>query len=533
MAKYYLVECNEGCFVMANYAPFNPQQIWLIPPDPSERLRSDHIAFAIYAAVEHLDVTPLMKDSRDMGQEAYHPRLLLMLLLLGFAKGSRSSREMEELARTDMAGIFLCGGAIPDHSTIARFRRNSAKAIEDMFILVLMACSSAGLTDFGEVALDGTKIRSSASRRKGGPLDKLERRVGHLRQSARELMEQAEAADIEAENRASLEKAAKSKEKLAQDISAEIERLKDEAKANNRKVSADTYLNISDPDCREMKAANGLTIHGYNAQAMVDTKTGIIVAADLVQTTVDMPLGPQMLDQVLHNRAKCEATQDAQQLTIVADAGYDTRKLITHIAGKEGVVGIINYTCESSKAEYQKCNFDYDIEEDAYICPKTGTLLKRRASVKPPKGGVVYYACDFRDCPYRPDCTSQQKRKPKSTANSPSAIDGTNATPEAQPRKPRRPAVRVITRQPDDHLRDAVKARVKSPEGKAALQRRKTTIEILWANLKWNHDLRRFLLRGLTNTRGEFLLACIASNVWRLGRAIVSRHGTSRLMCAV
>ena len=525
MAKYYLVEYDEGCFAMANYAPFNPQQIWLIPPDPSERLRTDHIAFAIYAAVEHLDVTPLMKDSRDMGQEAYHPRLLLMLLLLGFAKGSRSSREMEELARTDMAGIFLCGGAIPDHSTIARFRRNSAKAIEDMFTLVLMACSAAGLTDFGEVALDGTKIRSSASRRKGGSVGKLERRVQHLRQRARELMEQAETADVEAENKASLQKAAKSREKLAQDISTEIERFKDEAKASGREVTADTYLNISDPDCRQMKAANGSTIHGYNAQAVVDTKTGIIVAADLVQTAVDMPLGPQMLDQVLDNREKCQPAKDAQEvreLVVVADAGFDTRENTKHIASKQGVVGIINYTSASSKAEYQKCHFDYDGEEDAYICPKTGKLLKRRKSVKPPKGGVVYYACDFRDCPYRAACTSLQKRKPKSTASVPPSIDGTSATPEAKPRKPRWPAVRVITRQPDDHLRDAAKALVKSPEGQAALKRRRTTIETLWANFKWNHHFRRFLLRGLIHNKGEFLLACTASNIFRLGRAMVS-----------
>jgi hypothetical protein len=233
-----------------------------------------------------------------------------------------------------------------------------------------------------------------------------------------------------------------------------------------------------------------------------------------------------MIDQILDNREKCQPSKDAQEvreLVVTTDAGYNTSETTRHIAGKEGVIGIINYTSASSKAEYQKCNFDYNSEEDAYICPKTGKLLKRRASVKPPKGGVVYYACDFKDCPYRPACTSQQKRKPKSTATAPSSIDGTSAPPEAGPRKARRPTVRVITRYPYDHLRDAEKALVKSPEGQAALKRRRTTIEILWGNFKWNHHFRRLRSRGLSHAKAEYLLMCIATNLRCLGLALVSR----------
>ena len=100
-----------------------------------------------------------------VGRRAYDPCMLLALLIYAYADGIRSSRQIERLARTDVAMRVICASQVPDHTVIARFRQLHQDSVRDLFTQVLLVCAKAGLGRLGTIAIDGTKIAANASRR--------------------------------------------------------------------------------------------------------------------------------------------------------------------------------------------------------------------------------------------------------------------------------------------------------------------------------------------------------------------------------
>jgi hypothetical protein len=90
--------------------------------------------------------------------------MLLALLIWGYCEGKLSSRQLEQAARRDWAYRAICGGLVPDHATIARFRQSLDDVIADLSTQVLTVLVIAGLVDVEMVALDGTKIEAAASK---------------------------------------------------------------------------------------------------------------------------------------------------------------------------------------------------------------------------------------------------------------------------------------------------------------------------------------------------------------------------------
>jgi Transposase DDE domain/Transposase domain (DUF772) len=86
------------------------------------------------------------------------------LLLYAYASGISSSRQIERCCEVDVAFKVITAMRVPDHSTIAEFRRRHQDAIADVFTEVLALCAEAGLVKVGVIAIDGTKIRANASR---------------------------------------------------------------------------------------------------------------------------------------------------------------------------------------------------------------------------------------------------------------------------------------------------------------------------------------------------------------------------------
>lgn len=109
------------------------------------------------------------------GAAAYHPDMLLTLLVYGAWHGVRSSRAIEQRCGTDVAFRIICGSQPPDHATIARFRQQHAEAFTDLFSQVLLLCARAGMGRFGRVAIDGTKVAGNASRAANVTLEQVRR----------------------------------------------------------------------------------------------------------------------------------------------------------------------------------------------------------------------------------------------------------------------------------------------------------------------------------------------------------------------
>src|SRR5580692_5666809 len=148
------------------YRPVLRDQPFLFPPDMREWLAGDHPVWLVIAAVERMDTSAFHARRRTGGAGAagYDPDMLVTLLVWAYAQGVSSSRRMESLCGTDVAFRVICGGNLPDHVTIARFRGDFADAVTVLFAEVLILCARLGMGKLGTVALDGSKIRASASK---------------------------------------------------------------------------------------------------------------------------------------------------------------------------------------------------------------------------------------------------------------------------------------------------------------------------------------------------------------------------------
>jgi transposase len=170
----------------------NRDQAFLLPPDMREWLPPGHPVWLVIRAVEVMDTGAFhaLRRRGGAGAAGYDPDMLVALLVWAYANGVTSSRRIEQLCRTDVAFRVICGGSVPDHATVARFRAGSAAAVAGFFAEVLALCARLGMGRLGVVALDSTKIAASASR-------SANRAGEHLRELAAEAVAAHARADAE------------------------------------------------------------------------------------------------------------------------------------------------------------------------------------------------------------------------------------------------------------------------------------------------------------------------------------------------
>jgi len=182
-----------GSLIMArDYRPVDRDQPFLLPPDMREWVAGDHLVWFVISVVGELDLSAFGARSRrgGVGRAGFDPRMLLVVLVYAYAVGQRSSRQIERLCQVDVAFMIACARDVPDHTTIARFRKDHAAALEGLFAQVLVLCARAGLGRFGTVAIDGTKIAANAS-------DGAMRSHDWLREQAAAIFAEADRVDAE------------------------------------------------------------------------------------------------------------------------------------------------------------------------------------------------------------------------------------------------------------------------------------------------------------------------------------------------
>jgi transposase len=149
-----------------SYRPVDRDQVFLLPPDMREWLPGGHPVYLVIEALGRMDTSAFHAGRRlgGAGAAGYDPDMLVAVLVWAYAHRITSSRRMEELCRTDVAFRVICAGNLPDHSTIARFRKEFPEAAAGFFGQVLILCARLGMGRLGTVALDGMKIAASASK---------------------------------------------------------------------------------------------------------------------------------------------------------------------------------------------------------------------------------------------------------------------------------------------------------------------------------------------------------------------------------
>jgi transposase len=180
------------------YRPYAPEQAFLLPPSPTEWLPEDHLAYFVLDLLADLDLgafeRPLQaKDAR--GERPFAPRMMLALLVYGYAVGEFSSRKLERATHEDVAFRVLAAGEHPHFTTINDFRLRHRAAFADLFQQVLAECMSAGLVKLGHVAIDGTKMKANASKHKAMSYDRMQKDEARLKAEVEALIARAEATD--------------------------------------------------------------------------------------------------------------------------------------------------------------------------------------------------------------------------------------------------------------------------------------------------------------------------------------------------
>ena len=137
----------------------------LLPPSLLDWVPPDHLVWTVLASVEEMDLSGFYGVYRPdgHGRPAYDPKVVVALLFYACAQGIRSSRAIERKCREDVAFMVITAMRVPDHSTIAEFRKRHETALAGLFTDVLGMCEKAGLVNVGVIAIDGTKISANAS----------------------------------------------------------------------------------------------------------------------------------------------------------------------------------------------------------------------------------------------------------------------------------------------------------------------------------------------------------------------------------
>jgi len=337
---------------MDNFRSIDRQTGYLLPPSVDEWLPEKHLARFIVEVIDGLDLGRMSGAYRGSGSASYHPRMLLGLLVYGYATGVFSSRKLERATYDSVAFRFIAANDHPDHDTIAAFRRRFLKDIEALFVDVLRLAREMGVLKMGTIGLDGTKIHASASRHSALSYEHAVKIEAQLKAEVADLMAKAEAADTadvpdgmsipdELGRRGDrLRKLAEAKAKIEARAQERHAREKAEHEAKMAARAAKTaatgkkpggkppappvegplptdQVNLTDEDSRIMPVAGGGFDQCYNAQAAVAAGSLLVVAVDVVQAPNDKNQIEPMLETI---GALPEELGEVEHL--LADAGY-------------------------------------------------------------------------------------------------------------------------------------------------------------------------------------------------------------------
>jgi transposase len=337
---------------MSNFRTIDRETGFLLPPSVDEWLPEKHLARFIVEVIDGLDLGRMSGVYRGSGSASYHPRMLLGLLVYGYATGVFSSRKLERATYDSVAFRFIAANDHPDHDTIATFRRRFLKEIEKLFVEVLQLAHEMGVLKMGTIGLDGTKIHANASRHSGLSYERAGKIAEQLQAEVADLLAKAEAADKSdvpdgmsipdelarreerlrklAEARATIEARAKerhAREKAEHDAKMAAREAKTAAtgKKPGGKPPAPPVegplptdqVNLTDAESRIMPVAGGGFDQCYNAQAAVAAGSLLVVATEVVQAPNDKNQVEPMLEKI---EALPERLGEVEHL--LADTGY-------------------------------------------------------------------------------------------------------------------------------------------------------------------------------------------------------------------
>jgi len=427
-------------------------------------------------------------DPEATGRPSYHPLVLLKLYIYGYLNRVQSSRRLEREAGRNIEVMWLLGRLIPDHKTIADFRKDNGAAIRKVCAQFVALCRELGLLTQASVAIDGSKFKAVNNRDKNFTRAKMERRLAQIDESVARYLSQLETADLQEPSEALAVKTTHLKEKLAK-LASELERLKAIERAIQ--ASPDQQISLTDPDSRSMATSGrGSGVVGYNVQVAVDTQHHLIVTHEVTNTGSDR-------SQLANIASQAKEVLGADHLDVVADRGYFNSPEILACEQADITVTMPKPMTSGAKSDgrFGKQDFVYLPTEDVYRCPAGEKLTYRYTNEEHGKALRRYWTTACSSCPLKARCTTGHERR--------------------------------ITRWEHEHLLEAVQQRLdKNPQ---AMRMRRETAEHPFATLKMRMGATHFLMKTLPRVATEMALHVLAYNLTRVMNVL----GIQPLMAAI
>lgn len=145
------------------FKEYDQNQSYLLPPSLNEEVGPEHSARVISDVVESIDISPITSKYNGGGPPAYHPRMMLKLIIYAYSQCVYSSRRIERALESDAAFMYLSGMQRPDFRTICLFRATHCETISKIFVEIVRLCATLGMVELGHVSFDGTKLKANAS----------------------------------------------------------------------------------------------------------------------------------------------------------------------------------------------------------------------------------------------------------------------------------------------------------------------------------------------------------------------------------
>jgi transposase len=452
------------------FRPYDPEQALLMAPVLQEWVPEGDLAHFVSDLVEDsLDLSAIYASyEEERGYPPYDPRLMLKLLIYGYATGTVSSRKLEQATHRDVAVRMLVADQHPDYRSIARFRARHLDALAELFVQALRLCKKAGLVKMGTLAIDGTKLRANASRHKAMSYERtgkaeaqLEAEIAAIEAQAEAMLADAEAVDREEDERYGPDRRgdelpaelARRESRLARirEAKAALEaeeqererarqaQMREEGREPRKPDPDDepptpkpsAQRNFTDPESKIMKTADGSFHQCFNGQALVDSESQVIVACDASDEAPDTRQLEPALEQLDANLKAIEA-ELLEGAQLLGDAGYFSEDNV-EITAKHGL--------------------------DPHLA------------------------------------TGRFKRS------------------EPQPPAPRGPVPRDAT------AKQRMARKLQTKRGRTAYAKRKTIVEPVFGQMETVQSARRLLLRGETAARAQWRFHCAIHNLLKLHRA--------------
>ena len=476
------------------FKPYHQGQALLLPPSYEDVLGEEHDVIVLREFITELDTTILEQSYANAhgGRAAYHPVMLLSLLLYAYMNGIFSSRKIARCCRQDLAFMYLAGNTTPDFRTLARFRKEKGAQFERFFAHVVTKAHDLGLVSFGTCSIDGTKLYANASREKNTSVDALKKTIRHCIDAAADIDAKEDAMYGDAENDRDPQlrtKAGRARKRSALCAKQRIMEARLRTITGAVPEQPTTRINTTDPDSRLIPMKRGDYANGYNVQNIVEN--GIILSSSLFNTSADQAT---LVPSVQKLRQEHQTPR-----RLLADKGYSTEDNYT-FCEQQGIDAYIPIAQEQVVLE----DYLYDEKNDTYTHrdgrvytfkqyllrrPGTGTEKRGRPLSTMPRSEKIRY---YRRIVYK--CT--------------------NATTGER-------TLLCITPVWQQHVQKQ-KRKFATLHGQQRYKQRIHDSEGVFANIKKNFGFTTFSLRGFAGVIAEWNIVSLAHNMKKMMRLQVA-----------